>query len=181
MERALTLWRDGYITSKSSRKSKKSPIVPLINPATGIKSRRPKAFDYANWGESTEQYFISVKSTMTTALFEQLIEAATPYAMARRVGGSAKSSTSSTVTKEEPGRRTRITNDPESESEDIVMQDCKQVNDDSDGNDEDCSDDQEEDGDDDDSLSRDEGDEEDEDDSEVSFHMSVLSYLTSLY
>lgn len=170
MERALTLWRDGYITSKSSNKSKKSPIVPLVNPATGIVSKRPKAFDYANWGESTEQYFVSVKSTMNASLFERFIEAATPYAMARRGGGSAKSSTSSTTVKEEPGRRTRITNDPPSESEDIRMQTDSDDDSDGDGDVEDQGDDEGE-KDDDEGEDDDDDEEDEEDDSEVSIHI----------
>lgn len=85
MERALTLWRDGYITLESvaSEKKGKCGIRKTINEFTGKESKATD-FNHTNWrmGMETNAYLASIKVNLANRklVWNELISAAAAFA-----------------------------------------------------------------------------------------------------
>lgn len=83
MERALTLWRDGYITLESvaSEKKGKCGIRKTINEFTGKESKATD-FNHTNWRMETNAYLASIKVNLANRklVWNELISAAAAFA-----------------------------------------------------------------------------------------------------
>jgi hypothetical protein len=84
VERALTLWRDGFISCEtvSAHKAKKRPsaIIKTINKATGKESTKTTDFNQANWATITTGYLSSIKKTLSSASkFNEIVNAAKSF------------------------------------------------------------------------------------------------------
>src|SRR4051812_25180641 len=86
VERALTLWRDGQITTAAIvQDARKGPntvkgLVKALNKITGKESVKVLAFGETNWGEASRSYMASIKGLQERA-WTKIIDQAQTFAM----------------------------------------------------------------------------------------------------
>ena len=78
VERALTLWKDGFVSCEtvSAHKAKKrsSAIIKTINKATGKESTKTTDFNHTNWAMITSSYLSNIKTNLSSAgKFDRII------------------------------------------------------------------------------------------------------------
>jgi hypothetical protein len=81
VERALTLWRDKFVSCETvaayKAKKRSSPIIKTINKSTGKESTKLTDFNQANWAAITNGYLSSIKKALTSeSKYKPIIEAA---------------------------------------------------------------------------------------------------------
>ena len=109
-ERALTLWRDGHIlcetvaAHKAGKRS--SPIIKLVNKATGKESTRSTDFNQANWGTATSGYIEAMKKL---SKFDDIIADARSFAKVNQRGDTTTNS--SAVLEQELDERAHLCDD----------------------------------------------------------------------
>jgi hypothetical protein len=103
-ERALTLWRDRFISCataaahKSGKRS--SPIIKTVNKVTGKESTKSTDFNQTNWGTITSGYLSSIKKNLSDGKkFDAIIKDAMGFAKVNQRGEST--ATSSTIPEHE--------------------------------------------------------------------------------
>jgi hypothetical protein len=98
VERALTLWRDGYVSCESvaeyKARKRSSPIIKVVNKATGKESSKMTDFNQANWAMITNGYLLSIKKALSPpGKFDPIINAAKNFVkVTSRTGDSLNKS-----------------------------------------------------------------------------------------
>jgi hypothetical protein len=89
-ERALQLWKDGYISIASQKASLSgSGIIKVINKESGKPSGRSTDFAQANWANATAEYLASLDANFRNdAKFDNLVNAAKAFVASNRRGDS---------------------------------------------------------------------------------------------
>jgi hypothetical protein len=113
-ERALTLWRDGFISCETvaAHKARKrsSPILKLVNKATGKESTRTTDFNQSNWGTVTSSYILSIKKALASDIkFGAIITDARSFAKVSQRGDAT--ATTTTGLEEEYDERAQLCDD----------------------------------------------------------------------
>ncbi|KAH9979321.1 hypothetical protein BGW80DRAFT_592207 [Lactifluus volemus] len=86
VERALTLWRDGFISCETVAAQKagkrSSAIKKTLNKSTGQVSRKSTDFNEANWGTATCSYITLIERHLTpnTKKFDRIADEAVRFA-----------------------------------------------------------------------------------------------------
>lgn len=127
VERALTLWATGTITTERVQESKstgKSLILPkMLKTGDGIKATRSTAFTDSAWGDATRGFVESVEK-LKPAIFATIITKAKEFSkISRRGGGTTKSSTN-----DDNAHNNRANLVEASDSDDDSDDACKYIN-----------------------------------------------------
>lgn len=98
VERALTFWRDGYITLDGvGQGGKTCSIRKAVDPDTG-KETKATEFNQAKWGVATNGYLNSIKTNVACGKFNwaSFVKAAMEFKKPNRNGESTIASSSTT-------------------------------------------------------------------------------------